>query len=52
LAWNRPLVDVLVAMFHQSEHPAAEALFANEADVLSLLRDPELRAAFMHLGRR
>ncbi|WP_405816964.1 HNH endonuclease [Streptomyces sp. NBC_01390] len=52
VAWNRPLVDVLVAMFHQSEHPAAEALFANEADILSLLRDPELRAAFMHLGRR
>lgn len=47
VAWNRPLADVLVAMFHQSEHPAADALFAGEEDVLGLLRDPELRAGFV-----
>lgn len=51
VAWNRPLADVLVAMFHQSEHPAADALFVGEADVLGLLRDPGLRAGFLHLGR-
>ncbi len=47
VSWNRPLVDVLVAMFHQSEHPAAGALFAGEDDVLALLRDPELREGFL-----
>jgi hypothetical protein len=47
VAWNRPLVDVLVAMFHQSGHPSADALFVGEDDVLALLRDPELRAAFL-----
>jgi hypothetical protein len=51
VAWNRPLVDVLVAMFHQSGHPAADALFAGEADVLGLLRDAELRAAFLDMHR-
>jgi 5-methylcytosine-specific restriction endonuclease McrA len=50
VAWNRPLTDVLVAMFHQSEHPAAEALFAGEDDVLALLRDPEVRAGFLGRG--
>ncbi|MEU2774419.1 HNH endonuclease [Streptomyces sp. NPDC007162] len=48
LAWNHPLVDVLVAMFHQSGHPAAGDLFAGEEEILDLLLDPELRAAFMH----
>ncbi|MDX2558961.1 HNH endonuclease signature motif containing protein [Streptomyces sp. TX20-6-3] len=47
VSWNRPLADVLVAMFHQSEHTAAEALFAGEDDVLALLRDPELREGFL-----
>ncbi|MET9672831.1 HNH endonuclease [Streptomyces sp. NPDC006482] len=47
VSWDRPLVDVLVAMFHQSEHAAAEALFAGEEDVLTLLRDPELREGFL-----
>jgi hypothetical protein len=47
VAWNRPLVDVLVTMFHQSGHPAADALFVGEEETLGLLRDPELRAAFM-----
>ncbi|MGW0120236.1 HNH endonuclease [Streptomyces sp. NPDC003327] len=50
VSWNRPLVDVLVAMFHQSEHPAAEALFAGEDGVLTLLRDPELREGFLNRG--
>ncbi|MEF9883046.1 HNH endonuclease signature motif containing protein [Streptomyces sp. P9-A4] len=48
VSWNRPLVDVLVTMFHQSEHAAAEALFAGEDDVLALLRDPELREGFLN----
>ncbi|MGY5117862.1 HNH endonuclease [Streptomyces sp. 900105755] len=48
VAWNRPLIDVLVAMFHQSGHPAADALFVGEEEVLELLREPELRAAFLH----
>ncbi|MFD7130486.1 HNH endonuclease [Streptomyces sp. NPDC059894] len=48
VSWNRPLVDVLVAMFHQSGHPAADALFAGEEEVLGLLLDAELRAAFLH----
>ncbi|MEH0423553.1 HNH endonuclease [Streptomyces sp. B21-083] len=52
VAWNRPLADVLVSMFHQSEHPAAEALFVGEEDILALLRDPELRAGFLHSGRK
>ncbi|OKJ69628.1 HNH endonuclease [Streptomyces sp. CB02261] len=47
VSWNRPLVDVLVAMFHQSEHAAAEALFAGEDEVLALLRDPQLREGFL-----
>lgn len=48
VAWDRPLIDVLVAMFHQSGHPAAEALFAGEEETLDLLRDSELRTAFLH----
>lgn len=48
VAWDRPLVDVLVAMFHQSGHPAADALFAGEEELLDLLRDSELRSAFLH----
>ncbi|MFG2953316.1 HNH endonuclease [Streptomyces sp. NPDC048291] len=48
VAWNRPLIDVLVAMFHQSGHPAADALFVAEEETLALLRDPELRTAFLH----
>ncbi|MFF8189528.1 AAA family ATPase [Streptomyces bobili] len=40
-------VEVLVAMFHQSGHPSAGALFVGEDDMLTLLRDPELRAAFL-----
>ncbi|WP_367827937.1 hypothetical protein [Streptomyces sp. LMG1-1-1.1] len=39
---------MLVTMLHQSEHAAAEALFAGEDDVLALLRDPELREGFLH----
>ncbi|MFD3583281.1 HNH endonuclease [Streptomyces sp. NPDC058683] len=48
VTWDRPLVDVLVAMFHQSGHPAADDLFAGEEETLGLLRDPELRTAFLH----
>ncbi|WP_406008814.1 HNH endonuclease [Streptomyces sp. NBC_00637] len=48
LAWDHPLVDVLVAMFHQSGHPAADALFAGEEEILDLLLDAELRSAFLH----
>jgi hypothetical protein len=48
VSWNRPLVDVLVAMFHQSGHPAADALFAGEEEVLDLLRNSELRSAFLY----
>lgn len=48
VAWDRPLVDVLVTMFHQSGHPAADALFVGEEETLDLLRDPELRTAFQH----
>lgn len=48
VSWDRPLVDVLVAMFHQSGHPAADDLFAGEHEALGLLRDPELRRAFLH----
>ncbi|MFC4506829.1 MULTISPECIES: HNH endonuclease [Streptomyces] len=51
VTWNRPLVDVLVAMFHQSGHPAADALFAGEPEALGLLRDPELRSAFLDFSR-
>ncbi|MGW2616194.1 HNH endonuclease [Streptomyces sp. NPDC001500] len=48
VAWNRPLIDVLIAMFHQSGHPAADALFAGEEEILALLLDAELRSAFLH----
>ncbi|GGM91910.1 HNH endonuclease [Streptomyces fuscichromogenes] len=48
VAWDRPLIDVLVAMFHQSGHPAADALFAGEEELLGLLLDSELRTAFLH----
>ncbi|MFJ5303810.1 HNH endonuclease [Streptomyces sp. NPDC088350] len=48
VAWNHPLIDVLVAMFHQSGHPAADALFVGEEETLDLLRDSELRTAFLH----
>lgn len=47
IAWDRPLADVLVGMFHQSDHPSAEALFAGETEALGLLRDAELRASFL-----
>lgn len=47
VAWNRPLADVLVAMFHQSEHPAAELLFDGEEETLDLLRDSALREGFL-----
>ncbi|MGW2958137.1 HNH endonuclease [Streptomyces sp. NPDC001220] len=48
VSWNRPLIDVLVATFHQSGHPAADALFVGEEEILDLLRDSELRTAFLH----
>ncbi|HWU06118.1 MAG TPA: HNH endonuclease [Streptomyces sp.] len=47
VAWNRPLADVLVGMFHQSEHPAAALLFDGEEETLDLLRDPALRESFL-----
>ncbi|MEE1739662.1 HNH endonuclease [Streptomyces sp. BE147] len=47
VAWDRPLADVLAAMFHQSGHPAADLLFDGEEETLGLLRDPALRAAFL-----
>lgn len=47
IAWDRPLADVLVSMFHQAVHPAAELLFSGEDEVLDLLRDPVLRAGFL-----
>ncbi|WNI31832.1 hypothetical protein [Streptomyces sp. ITFR-6] len=46
VAWNRPLADVLVAMFHQAPHRAAE-LFLGEEETLGLLRDRDLRAEFL-----
>lgn len=49
VSWNRPLADVIVSMFHQSAQPSADLLFVNADDTLALLRDPDLRAAF--LGR-
>ncbi|PAZ15331.1 hypothetical protein CLM62_14165 [Streptomyces sp. SA15] len=52
IAWDRPLADVLASMFHQSSLPAAEILFAEEDDVLSLLRDPELRTGFLDVEDR
>ncbi|MFJ4961292.1 hypothetical protein EES43_09380 [Streptomyces sp. ADI96-02] len=47
VAWNRPLADVLAAMFHQADHRAADLLFAGEEETLGLLRDRALRAAFL-----
>ncbi|MCX4772495.1 hypothetical protein EES39_05085 [Streptomyces sp. ADI92-24] len=47
IAWDRPLADVLAAMFHQSVLPVAESLFDGESDVLGLLRDPALRRGFL-----
>lgn len=47
VAWDRPLADVLAAMFHQSGHPAADVLFDGEEETLALLREPELRASFL-----
>lgn len=47
LAWNRPLADVLAGMFHQAGHPAAALLFVGEEETLGLLRDRDLRAAFL-----
>lgn len=47
VAWNRPLADVLAAMFHQSGHPAADLLFDGEEETLGLLRDQALRTAFL-----
>ncbi|OKI38618.1 hypothetical protein A6A29_10270 [Streptomyces sp. TSRI0281] len=47
VAWNRPLADVLAAMFHQSGHPAADLLFDGEEETLGFLRDRALRAAFL-----
>ncbi|MFI6960442.1 HNH endonuclease [Streptomyces sp. NPDC050255] len=47
VAWDRPLADVLIAMFHQSDHPAADAHFVGEEETLGLLRDQGLREAFL-----
>ncbi|MFI5746726.1 hypothetical protein ACIBBE_12460 [Streptomyces sp. NPDC051644] len=47
IAWDRPLVDVLAAMFHQSVLPVAESLFDGEDDVLGLLCDPAVREGFL-----
>ncbi|WDG31194.1 HNH endonuclease [Streptomyces sp. CA-278952] len=47
LAWNRPLADVLAGMFHQAYHHAAALLFVGEEETLGLLRDRDLRAAFL-----
>ncbi|MEL5957461.1 HNH endonuclease [Streptomyces sp. CLV115] len=47
VAWNRPLADVLAAMFHQSDHPAADLLFDGEEETLDLLRDSALREGFL-----
>ncbi|MEE1745424.1 HNH endonuclease [Streptomyces sp. NPDC006641] len=47
IAWNRPLADVLAAMFYQSGHSAANLLFAGEEETLGLLQDQELREAFL-----
>ncbi|MFC9857762.1 MULTISPECIES: HNH endonuclease family protein [unclassified Streptomyces] len=47
VAWDRPLADVLAAMFHQSGHPAADLLFDGEEETLGFLRDRALRAAFL-----
>ncbi|WP_371773091.1 HNH endonuclease [Streptomyces sp. NBC_01438] len=47
IAWNRPLADVLAAMFHQSGHPAADLLFDGEEETLGFLRDRALREAFL-----
>ncbi|MEU2248821.1 HNH endonuclease [Streptomyces sp. NPDC019224] len=47
VAWNRPLADVLAAMFHQAGHRTAELLFLGEEETLGLLRDSDLRAAFL-----
>ncbi|MEU4178565.1 HNH endonuclease [Streptomyces sp. NPDC026589] len=46
-AWNRPLADVLAAMFHQAGHRSAALLFDGEEETLRLLRDRDLRAAFL-----
>ncbi|MEU2129269.1 HNH endonuclease [Streptomyces sp. NPDC018352] len=47
VAWDRPLADVLAGMFHQSGHPAAGLLFSGEEETLGLLRDQDLREAFL-----
>ncbi|MER5357457.1 HNH endonuclease [Streptomyces sp. NPDC002785] len=47
IAWDRPLADVLAAMFHQSALPVAESLFDGEDDVLELLCDPSVREGFL-----
>ncbi|WP_233436154.1 MULTISPECIES: HNH endonuclease [Streptomyces] len=47
VAWNRPLADVLAAMFHQADHRVADLLFVGEEETLALLRDRALRAAFL-----
>lgn len=47
MAWNRPLADVQAAMFHQAGHRTAELLFTGEEETLGLLRDQDLRAAFL-----
>ncbi|WNI24699.1 hypothetical protein [Streptomyces sp. ITFR-16] len=47
VAWNRPLADALVAMFHQAAHRAAELSFLCEEETLGLLRDRDLRAEFL-----
>lgn len=47
VAWNRPLADVLAAMFHQSEQPTADLLFIGEEETLGFLRDPALRQSFL-----
>ncbi|WP_406494264.1 hypothetical protein OG936_11100 [Streptomyces sp. NBC_00846] len=47
IAWDRPLADVLAAMFHQAALPVAESLFDGEDDVLALLCDPAVRKGFL-----
>lgn len=48
--WEQPTADVVHAMFHQAVAPGAEVVFADEPEVLAILRNPVVRTSLLPAG--
>lgn len=47
LLWEQPMADVVDAMLRQAQEPGAQDIFADDLQVLALLRDPQLRTILL-----